>query len=906
MCGIAYEVLYARLLTTYLGDMFHVNAAILVSFLLGIGIGSFWAHRWLKHLWAIEVAIGLYALGVAAIFGRLSFGLLHSVLPMTSKSPLLAVAFLAVALAAPAILVGFSIPLFAETLRAQRPEGQHTFHDVYGVYNLGAAACVLVIEFALLRKLGVRGSLVVLAGVNVLNGALLRLAIPGPPYPAPPQPPVSEPEAVLTLGPGNRRALSALFIASAASGVYQLFVLKVASSVFGPFHENFAMVLAFGLLGLTSGAWLVARRTLSLSSLLVPGGAAIALTFVCMEPTIELWANLNQWLGFSALAITLLKGTGLAVMAAVPMTVVGAMVPAVVGRRTDPRSGGVALGVSCLGNCLGYLATVLFLYEHLSIGALAVLIPLVLILCGLLASPPGAHLRVRTVAALATLPLVWFAWPERLLHVGFINLVSPRALALVKQAISCETVRKYDSEVSLLKSPTGQEFMILNGYGSVEASTGSRTNTRELLVGSIPALYSAEHDAVMVLGIGTGITAGAAAQLYRHTTGVELNPAVFEVLPRFAAHNFGLHPDANVSLVLDDGISALAASDATYDAIINTVTSPLYFSSSKLYTKDFFDLAASRLRPGGVYAFWFDSRATRLGAQIIFRTAAASFAACHLVYLDSGYAQVICSKERLEPRRRTWPPALEMKFGAGTNLNLLAEALIFPRHGLFDSAANVPLNTLDLPALEFIMSAAALSLDERPQNFSPFQMLDADLGRSAFQESALSVEQLADRCYRLRAWAEQPVPFCTERLIKPGEHLPDAYLVPTLKLPPEALRSAERLSLLTELRANGHSDWALPQLEAMDPRARRWASWQYLRAQTIVDLEGDLPDAQLEQLFLSDPLSPQIRQLIAQLAGHRGLLEAAKGQLMIAERLGLHPVSGAADAGVASSPDSRQ
>ena len=38
-CGIAYELLYSRLLTTYLGDMFHVNAAILTSFLLGIGVG---------------------------------------------------------------------------------------------------------------------------------------------------------------------------------------------------------------------------------------------------------------------------------------------------------------------------------------------------------------------------------------------------------------------------------------------------------------------------------------------------------------------------------------------------------------------------------------------------------------------------------------------------------------------------------------------------------------------------------------------------------------------------------------------------------------------------------------------------------------------------------------------------
>ena len=31
MCGLAYEVLYSRLITTYLGDMVTVSAAILAS-----------------------------------------------------------------------------------------------------------------------------------------------------------------------------------------------------------------------------------------------------------------------------------------------------------------------------------------------------------------------------------------------------------------------------------------------------------------------------------------------------------------------------------------------------------------------------------------------------------------------------------------------------------------------------------------------------------------------------------------------------------------------------------------------------------------------------------------------------------------------------------------------------------
>src|SRR5260370_39627689 len=64
-CGIAYELLYSRLLTTYLGDMFHVNAATLTSFLLGIGPSAGIARRFARWLWLVEILIGAYAISVS-------------------------------------------------------------------------------------------------------------------------------------------------------------------------------------------------------------------------------------------------------------------------------------------------------------------------------------------------------------------------------------------------------------------------------------------------------------------------------------------------------------------------------------------------------------------------------------------------------------------------------------------------------------------------------------------------------------------------------------------------------------------------------------------------------------------------------------------------------------------------
>ena len=70
--GLGYEVLYLRHLTTLLGDMLYVHAALLSTFLVGVGAGAFWAHRAWGRLWLLEMGTGLYALLLPWLTGVLS------------------------------------------------------------------------------------------------------------------------------------------------------------------------------------------------------------------------------------------------------------------------------------------------------------------------------------------------------------------------------------------------------------------------------------------------------------------------------------------------------------------------------------------------------------------------------------------------------------------------------------------------------------------------------------------------------------------------------------------------------------------------------------------------------------------------------------------------------------------
>ena len=53
LCGISYEVLYGRLLGNIFGDQFLVSTAVLLTFMLGIGLGALHAHKLWSRLWLV-------------------------------------------------------------------------------------------------------------------------------------------------------------------------------------------------------------------------------------------------------------------------------------------------------------------------------------------------------------------------------------------------------------------------------------------------------------------------------------------------------------------------------------------------------------------------------------------------------------------------------------------------------------------------------------------------------------------------------------------------------------------------------------------------------------------------------------------------------------------------------------
>src|SRR4029453_4678682 len=87
-------------------------------------------------------------------------------------------------------------------------------------------------------------------------------------------------------------------------------------------------------------------------------------------------------------------------------------------------------------------------------------------------------------------------------------------------------------------------------------------------MGHLAMLLADEPRRVLFLGVGTGITAGAALRHpVAHVTGVELVPEMLPILQCFAAENNAVERDSRVSLLASDARRYVRGVDERFDAV---------------------------------------------------------------------------------------------------------------------------------------------------------------------------------------------------------------------------------------------------------------------------------------------------------------------------------------------------
>ncbi len=118
-------------------------------------------------------------------------------------------------------------------------------------------------------------------------------------------------------------------------------------------------------------------------------------------------------------------------------------------------------------------------------------------------------------------------------------------------------------------------------------------------------IHNAEPRSALVIGFGTGITAGALLRYpgLEHRVVAELLPSVVKAAPLFKG-NFNAAADPGVDVRLRDGRKELLSSAQRYDLITLEPPPPSAAGVVNLYSRDFYQLAATRLEKNGLVAQW--------------------------------------------------------------------------------------------------------------------------------------------------------------------------------------------------------------------------------------------------------------------------------------------------------------
>ncbi len=124
---------------------------------------------------------------------------------------------------------------------------------------------------------------------------------------------------------------------------------------------------------------------------------------------------------------------------------------------------------------------------------------------------------------------------------------------------------------------------------------------------AIPTLFAGDTGRALLIGLGTGHSALALARMgYRRVDVAEFAPGIVKASRQiYARLTEGALDFPNVTLHLEDGRNLLQTNPGvTYDLITVEITSVWFAGATNVYSREFYQLAKSRLRPQGALQQW--------------------------------------------------------------------------------------------------------------------------------------------------------------------------------------------------------------------------------------------------------------------------------------------------------------
>ncbi|MBI4429498.1 MAG: fused MFS/spermidine synthase [Ignavibacteriales bacterium] len=648
--GLVYQIVWFKYLSLFLGNTTYAQTIVLATFMGGLAIGAaFWGRRadqstkpLLLYGW-LELGIGIYCLLYPVFLDVLKNAFIHIVqsLQMPSGSPtVLALKLLVslVSLLLPTVLMGGTLPVLVRFISERIEESGRNVAILYFLNSLGAVGGSMLAGFFLIRLLGLQTTVYTAGAANVLVG-LVAFAFGRRRHDAREgSAGVSEIERRAS---HNRKILLAVTTATVsglAAMIYEIAWVRLLIPVLGSSTYSFSVMLVGFISGIAVGSFIIAsvmKRFKDLFALLAICQLGVALSMIVLLPLYArvpfyFWKVahlLNRTEASYPVFLLIQLGFVLMIMA-LPTVFLGMTLPvasriAVRNIWVLGRSVGNVFSLNTLGTVLGSLGAGLVLIPLVGVKhtfEVGILLNLGMGLLVLFSTPSISRVRRNVFSSVALLVMFLYltfggTWSRALSTSGVFRLISENIpppdgyddflkthvaerIVYYKEGTTA-TVAVYEGEFQRKK----QHVLLING--KADASSVGDLPT-QVLLGQLPLLLRPEAQSALVIGWGSGVTAGSVLThpVYQ-VDGIEISPEVVEASRYFNDVNNRPLDDPRLRLHVDDALAYLKLTQNSYDVIISEPSNPWIAGIGNLFTVEFFRECEKKLKPDGIVLQWF-------------------------------------------------------------------------------------------------------------------------------------------------------------------------------------------------------------------------------------------------------------------------------------------------------------
>ena len=592
--GLAYEIVYLNILAVYFyGDSWLINSSILIGVFAGLAIGSIFAGKLVRHLWLMELLLGIMSLALGVLLKSQGLALMHYI-PEENLQAIFT-AFMSGFI--PLFIIGSHIPCYNMIIHDNLKSGRFTL--VYAIYSIAAAAAILFTAYWLIPVVGAVNCIIVFGVINIfLAGVLMPTC-----------------QNLTTKFTIKCYPVFWLLVLGAASTLWQSLFLDSAIGIYGHYNEIIILVIFVSILGNSLGSFAsykIPSTTASLYGVLICLGIYIITTDSVLETMVRAQETINP----SVLIITLMTLHGLAVFICF-----GALIPQL---AAPEKNGSWVLGFFSIGNGLGIVIHSLFLRGQQSLDFSILLIAALLFFYLYFKDKSPRRRIAHLLLAAGITGLGYYKYPSELLLLGINSRATPEVFAAYRKDLQTGalTVENYSTVNNIVYAlHRGADWEVINnGYLRQDPREQPRTTHQAAAAAQLLQPDSSAINTYMI-GSASGGLLAALTQTRPIITLGEITPAKLKLIVEKLAID-----ETRLTVIPGDSFVLLAKNSSQYEQIIMNDLPLKYFSNAKFYTEEFYALVQKKLTPNGVFVIKAQYRSP--GDNTIIQTLQKVFPAC--------------------------------------------------------------------------------------------------------------------------------------------------------------------------------------------------------------------------------------------------------------------------------------